>query len=299
MEHRKQGLFGPLFLITLGILFLLANLGMLPMTFWEVGLRFWPVILILAGLDIIFGRRSALGRLVVVALWILVIGGVIYMAMSGASLMPMGTTTTDNYSQPLGDIKTASISISMGATNLAISSLGSDANNLLEASFQHVEGTRITENYAVTNGEGRLALKEEGVNVVMGSNSISKWNVKLNPSVPTALRINGGLASASLDLSDLNLPSLTVDTGIGSLDMNTPKAGASVMKLKGGMGSATIKIPEGVVARIRTSGGLGSINVNTSRFPKVGDVYQSADYATGANKIDIEIDGGMGSITIR
>jgi len=180
-----------------------------------------------------------------------------------------------------------------------MSSLGSDTSNLVEASFQHAGGTRIAQNYSVVNGEGRLALKEEGVNFILGGNSVTKWNIKLNAGVPTALHINGGLGSATLDLSELVLPSLTIDTGLGSLNVTTPKSGATSMQLKGGMGSANIKIPDGVVARIRTSGGIGSINVNTSRFPKIGDVYQSADYATGANKIDIQIDGGMGSINVR
>lgn len=298
MERRRQGLFGPLFLITLGVLFLLANLGMLPMTFWEIGFRFWPVILILVGLDIIFGRRSSLGGLIIVVLWILVIGGVIYMAMSGATLMPIGATTTDNYSQVLGDIKSASIDIDIGVANVQTSSLGSDTNNLVQASFLHSDRTRVVQTYSVVNAEGRLALKEEG-SFVLGFGNPSQWNIKLAPSVPTALRINGGVGNAVLDLSELVLPSLNIDIGVGSLTMTTPKSGATTMQLKGGVGSATIKIPDGVAARIRVDGGLGSVNVNASRFPKSGNMYQSVDFATSPNKIDIEIDAGLGSINIR
>ena len=45
--------------------------------------------------------------------------------------------------------------------------------------------------------------------------------------------------------------------------------------------------------------GIGSTRVDVSRFPRAGEVYQSADYATATNKIDIDLDGGIGSINVQ
>ncbi|RIK28496.1 MAG: cell wall-active antibiotics response protein, partial [Chloroflexi bacterium] len=66
METRKNrsSLFGPILLIGLGILLLLSNLGVLTVNVWQMLFRFWPVILIAVGLDILFGRRSGIGAII-------------------------------------------------------------------------------------------------------------------------------------------------------------------------------------------------------------------------------------------
>jgi hypothetical protein len=51
-------------------------------------------------------------------------------------------------------------------------------------------------------------------------------------------------------------------------------------------------------ARIRVDGGLGAIDVGR-RYEHQGKYYVTEGYATAEDKADIEIDGGVGSITIR
>jgi hypothetical protein len=47
---------GALLLITLGILFLLNNFGVISWEVWNDLWRFWPVILILIGLELLAGK---------------------------------------------------------------------------------------------------------------------------------------------------------------------------------------------------------------------------------------------------
>lgn len=54
-----------------------------------------------------------------------------------------------------------------------------------------------------------------------------------------------------------------------------------------------------IAARIRADQRIGSTKIDRTRFPKTGNEYQSADYATATNKIDINIDGGVGNISIQ
>jgi len=66
-----------------------------------------------------------------------------------------------------------------------------------------------------------------------------------------------------------------------------------------GVSSLKLIVPEGVSARIRIKGGLSAINVNTTRFPLVeGKVYQSSDYTTAVNRLDLTVDAGVGAIDI-
>jgi len=283
----------------MGVLFLLANLGMLPLTFWEIAARFWPLILILIGLEIVFGRRSLIGALLVVVLWLALMGGVLWLAFAGGSVLPAGATVTDQLSQPLGDIKSASIDLNSGIATTNVTTLGSDTTDLMKGTFAHTAGVRIVQTYSSVAGEGRLGLRSEGADFAMLDLRTSRWDIGLNPTVPLTLNVNGGLGSMNLDLSGLNVAVLNVDAGVGTLAVTTPKSGVTTMRVNGGVGSAAITIPNGVAARIRVNSGLGGVRVNESRFSRSGDGYQSSDYASATNKIDIAVDGGLGSIDIR
>lgn len=300
MEHRRPSIIGPLILITAGVLFLLANMGMLPFTFWELAARFWPIVLILIGLEIIFGRRSLLGALVILVLWLGLVGGVIWIAYAqGGGILPTAAAATEELSQPLGDIKSATVDLNVGFSNTTLTTLGSDSGDLIKGTFSHGQGTRIVKAYSVAGGDGRLSLKEEGTNYILGGATTSRWDLGLNPGIPIVLRVDGGVGRTSLDLGALKITSLQIDTGVGTLNVTTPGNGTVTMRLNGGVGSAVVNIPQGVAGRLHVNTGLGGIRVDENRFPKFGDVYQSADFASAANKIDVEIDGGIGSITIR
>lgn len=54
-------MFHAVFLITLGVLLLLNNFGFLPWNIWQNLVPFWPVFIIFAGIDTVFGK-SRLGR---------------------------------------------------------------------------------------------------------------------------------------------------------------------------------------------------------------------------------------------
>src|SRR5512137_2840205 len=126
--QKRISVIGPLILITIGVLFLLANVGMLPLSFFESAARFWPLIFVLIGLEIIIGQRSAAGALLVIVLWIALVGGLLYWAsLSGGLPTPAGTT--EEFAQPLGDLKSATIDLNPGLANIQVKALGVDSSN--------------------------------------------------------------------------------------------------------------------------------------------------------------------------
>lgn len=297
--ERQRGIIGPLILITLGILLLLANLGVLPFTFWEIAARFWPLILILIGVEIIVGRQSAMSAIIILVLWIALVVGAIWLSYTGGGLPGAGARITDQLSQPLGDIRSATVDLHIGISRTSVASLGSDSADLMQGTFIHDAGSQVVKTFNVVGNDGRLALKEEGSSAIFFGGGDSRLDIGLNPQIPIALRVNSGVGRVALDLSGLYITSLTVYGGVGSLDIAAPKTGISTLRVNGGVGSITITIPQGVAARIRVSSGLSGVRVDDSRFPKFGDVYQSADFASAVNRIDLEVDGGVGSINIR
>lgn len=55
-RQKTASFFWPIFLIVLGILLLLNNLGILPWSIWSNLWKFWPLILILFGLEMLLGK---------------------------------------------------------------------------------------------------------------------------------------------------------------------------------------------------------------------------------------------------
>lgn len=68
IDRKRHGegpdISGAFMLIGIGVIFLLINLGYLDISIWAILWRFWPVFLILGGLQLIFGKGN-IGRLVV------------------------------------------------------------------------------------------------------------------------------------------------------------------------------------------------------------------------------------------
>jgi hypothetical protein len=76
-------------------------------------------------------------------------------------------------------------------------------------------------------------------------------------------------------------------------------AGFTTVKLDAGMASSRLIVPAGVAARIRASGGLTSNQIDTDHFPRTGNAYQSPDYDTAQNKVDVDLSSGLGSVQVR
>jgi len=125
------------------------------------------------------------------------------------------------------------------------------------------------------------------------------WSVGLARDVPLTLELETGASDARLDLSELRLSELRLKSGASSTALTLPAhAGFTRVKIESGAASVRLSIPQGVAANIRSHGGLSSINVDGTRFPRFGDAYRSADYDSAANKAEIDVEMGVGSVTV-
>lgn len=105
-QKPYRSFFWPVIIMGVGVIWLLVNLGILPSTNLWILLRLWPVLIILAGLDVLFARRlSFLGAL----LALLLLGGVIFILINGESLNlgEKPEPIIQSISAPLDDAETA------------------------------------------------------------------------------------------------------------------------------------------------------------------------------------------------
>ncbi len=119
---------------------------------------------------------------------------------------------------------------------------------------------------------------------------------------PSACASRPGAADAELDLAGLRLAELRLRTGASETRVSLPAAaGVTVVDAEGGATTIRFRVPDGVAARIRSSVVLGSSDIDTVRFPRTaaGDAWESPGFATAANRVEISVRGGIGSVSVR
>jgi LiaI-LiaF-like transmembrane region/N-terminal domain of toast_rack, DUF2154 len=303
--RRRGGFAWPLILIALGVIFLLNNLGVLSWSVWDVIWRLWPVLLIAIGLDILVGRRSAIGSLIALVVVIAVIAGAVWLAVI-ATPMVTGQVfrgqalTTDRVVQELAGATSADVRIAFGAGSLRIGAL-KDSGNLIEGTVVTGPGERVSHDFQLNGGVANFELRNEGMSFgPFGWHRDDRtWNLDLSSSVPMALNVSTGVGQSMIDVSSLKVTDLRVSSGVGQTEVWLPAQGRVTARVSGGVGQLIVTIPEGMAARIHGSAGLGGLSV-ASRFARQGGGdYVSANYATADDRVDLDISGGVGQVVVR
>lgn len=294
---RRRGLVGPILLIGLGVLFLLNNLGMLQWTVWEVAWRLWPIALIGLGLDLMIGRRSLLGSIVVVVLMVLAFAGGVYwmnvQAQTGQPLRQQGFT------QPLQGATSADVDIHFGIGRLNIGAL-QDSQDLIKGSLTLNPGESPVQSFRLEGSKAVYNLRSEGISTgwFMGQSYRSKiWDLKLNPHIPIYLAVHGGASQTQMDLSGLKLSGLEYTLGVGQGQVILPDRGNFDVVVHGGVGQFTIIVPTGMEARVEMSGWLGSTNFRGS-YQRNDHTITTPGFQNATNRVDMKVEGGIGQITI-
>jgi len=264
----KGNLFWGFVLILVGVLFLLSTTGILKgINVWDL---IWPTFLIGLGLWILFG--NLLGR--------------------------RSAGETRQMAIPLEGATSARVKIAHGAGRLTLDSRAAPGE-LLTGSF--TGGVQSSLDRSGSEVKIKLRVPDYAFPFFnWGWSRSIDWTIGLSRDIPLSLEVGTGANESILDLTDLRVTELQLHTGASSTKVTLPaNAGITRVTCEGGAAGFELRVPTNVAARIRFRGGLSSINVSTSRFPRSGDGYQSPDYDTAVNKVEIDIQMGVGSVDIR
>lgn len=252
----------------------------------------WPIVWIAIGVVLLLSTTGRLGtgpgELIANGWpWLLVGLGVWFLV---GAIAPGGSGASDRLSLPLRGAQDAAVRIRFGAGELTTHAAA--PGMLLDGTF---EGGVIHREL----GAGRVELAQDTSYGLPWLDERSVWDLGLTSEVPLDIRIESGAARATLDLRESRVRRLDIQTGASETRVVLPRnAGVTDVHAEHGAASLTFEIPPGVAARIRTRMALGSSHIDESRFPRSGDVYQSVDYASAANRVDLDIQGGVGSLRV-
>jgi hypothetical protein len=300
--RRRSSIGGALIVIAVGVFFLVINLHP-DLNAWDIIGRYWPVLLIAIGLGYIWdawmdrpysqpdGRRHHSGAPIAVLVVLLILGFALW---HGRYSRPILHETQEVSLQGAQSV-TANIDIPSGSLDVA-----GGASQLLNANFDYHEydGAPHVE-YSVSGGRGDLSITQENKAHVRLAIARNDWQLRFADNVPLEMNVQIGAGSSNLRLQGLNVKSLDVQAGVGqmNLDLTGPRKSDLHVDIHGGVGSAIISLPIEVGVRVHASGGIGSVSPHG--LTREGDDYVNDVLGKTPATIDLTIEGGIGSISLR
>jgi hypothetical protein len=127
------------------------------------------------------------------------------------------------------------------------------------------------------------------------------WSLALSTqNVPVLLTVESGASSLNIDLRDVLATRFALKTGASSTNVTMPAHGVSLLDVESGAASINIRIPETAAARIRAKNSVMALDVDTNRFPRLDSgIYQSSNFDTASDRSEINIESGLGSVSIK
>lgn len=127
------------------------------------------------------------------------------------------------------------------------------------------------------------------------------WRIRLTDQVPLTLAVESGASQVVLDLEDLPVAFCKLEAGATRVALTVPARVANArIDVEVGAATLDVRIPEGVAARIVFEEGLAAREIDPQRFPPLaGGVYQSPDYERAPYRVELRLEAGASSVTIR
>jgi hypothetical protein len=240
-----------------------------------------------------------------------------------------GSVLTHNLSEPLNGAKSARVDINAGTGNLTIDRLTGDEQVLASGTLQYFEKQGPpTRSVSSDNGKATLTLKSGDTAQPLfrlpweACNGETEWQIHLNPNVQSDITAYSSGGNVKLDLAGMAVKRLSADIGGGNMDVVLPDSaanlsviaktgagnvtvdigsgttGGNTVNANSGAGNVVVRVPSGIAARFHATSGVGKTTVDT-RFSIVDrNTYQSPDYDSAANKVEITANSGAGNVSV-
>jgi hypothetical protein len=297
--YKRENYVGPVVIIGIGTLILLANLGYLGLGSWQMISRLWPIILVAFGLDLLLGRRSILSTIVGITLGLALIAGIVWLVV----LSPQGGQVfdTQEITEPLQGADSAEVDIEAVAGSLNLSG-GASAVNLAEGKVSVRRGETLTRAYQVQDGHGSLKIQSKGSSGVsgrdIGSGGAVNWLIKLNPKVPIDLSTSLVFGEQNLDLSKINVDNLKSETVFGKTELLLAKDSQFEGEVSVVFGELVVFVPADVDILIQADTALTSVTWPHG-FRKEGDWILSPKADKNGSGMMLKLEQPFGSVTIQ
>jgi len=253
----------------------------------------WPVAWLVVGIVLLAATTHAIplgpGELVdaywcraaiVLGVWFLV-----------GAILPTRDEAIESLALELGGRTEARIDVKFGAGELAVRR--GPSGELVRGSFRGGVISRAP-------APGRIVLEQDVEHGLPWLDHDAVWDVGLTDAIPLDLRFETGACRSELDLTDLRVRTLELHTGASRTRVLLPRgAGSTRVRVEAGAAEVVLEVPANVAAQIHGQVAIGTLAVDQRRFPmRLDGEYGSPDEGTAANRVEIEIQAGLGSVRV-
>jgi len=310
-------------LLFIGGVLLLENFGVIDF-YWRNVWHFWPVFLIIAGVNILFNKNnSQTGSIISIAVLVVTLSFLFFRGQEEPDRnswwghnfkKDVDINIDDNDDNDNDSNDTAFNQLKLSEPLVAIDSAKKTILNISGGgvSFNLDGETAELINADIKKKHGNFSLTKQTtdsttvLNFKMGDKK-NKWNFgdggndvdfRLNKLPEWTINMKLGAGEADFDFADYKVRTFRFDGGAASMDIKIGNLlPITDVIVKSGLAEVKIKIPEGSGCIIKTKTGLSAKDF--SGFDKISDgVYQTSNYKTSTKKIFINLDGGLSSFEV-
>ena len=297
-ESSRWGIgsiFWGLLLITIGVLALLNNFGIIVLNLAGLS-QLWPLLFVVWGISML-NVKGMLWRSLMLLMVVAVLGFVVWVAVGAGDFGSRQATVrqTETVAQLDTAVKKVDLYIDAGASKVNVGSedMKDELRAVLDSNVSSLKKT------SSRNGDTeRIDLKLESRNQWWISGVRNELDVTLARHLPTLLSLKLGAADLKADLSEVKVDQLKLDIGAASADV---RLGANrdnlAVTVNAGASSIDMHIPKNSGVRVEIEGGVSSKEFEGLKNKGDG-IYESSNYASAERKVKITGDIGATSFKI-
>ena len=268
--------------IGFGVFLLLTTQGLLPWSFWAEALSYWPVLLVGAGLRMV-SERSRLPWAVLLSP-LLVIGTLAFVARGHTMERLPGEWVDRAIERPRG-AERWTLSARLSAARLDLRAVA-------------LSGGLLAEGRCAARGEpGRLELEGAGPapvlrlaggrgRAVFGPQPSQVWELRIDPSLPLGVELEGVLRGGRLELKGARLTGGGLEGAFNDVELRLPRPETEVtLHLKGVFSSLRLVVPASTPVRVRAEG-------------LFNEVDRGGRAAPGGPGFDVRVEGVMNRVEV-
>ncbi|MGI6662866.1 MAG: LiaF domain-containing protein [Bacillota bacterium] len=302
-----------LVLVVVGAILLMNTSGYLPWSVWDAAVSFWPFLVIGLGLQLVFSKWKV--PWFAIAIVVILILGAMFPnhGLRGPIWRSDGIRWefrvpwkpmehTEDYSVPLGPT-ISRLKMELGAPSLELEARGdSGLNNVampvLMTGSLSWDRHEPSKSWEEAGGETRVSIRApDRTGVDAGKQT---WDITLNPSIATSIKVTGGVANVSLDCRSVDLGDLNISAGVVDLDLEFGLSGKETrVMISGGAATVDVTVPRAAGLRVSISSPLTiTHDLGAQGMTRSGNAWVTPDYESASTKIDLVVSCGAGKIKV-
>ncbi len=304
MKNNGNFLLG-LILIIVGGLWIAGTLGIIEVSMLFIFLKFWPVLLILAGINIIFKGNKG----VVLLSALIIITGGIYLAQhddfNGISFLDWTYENKQNWddepitiledSYDLESIESATLNLNVGAAHIDIDSI---IGNKMKYS---IPDYYLSRTYNTKGTHATIMIKHNKsfkINA-FGNNNNLDYKFYLPEDIKWIIELDAGASEAKLNLSNLIVDNVSIDTGASDIALIIgDKNDHTTIDISTGVSDVNLSINKNSGVRIDSDQAISDNNFESQGLIKIDGYYESKNYDKADKKVEIKIDSAISNMNL-